>query len=190
MIVARLHVLSYFHKHVLNQFELRFTPLLRRLPKPQKLSTTCMNTARLKVDGDVLYTVAGQEVCETCFRMVYDLRYNRFIMIKKKFSKGVVHVEHGMLGKGLRVILPYVQSAGYTGLLKKVGDHMPMKQDIHLPSCLTKADVYSLASDDLCQGGLQCCGTSTFKKIWQKEFPHVVDSKGRYTYIYNNSVGW
>ena len=125
------------------------------------------------VDGDVLYTVAGQQVCEACFRMVYGLRYNRFIMIKKKFSKGVVYVEHGMLGKGRQSDSTMRAISWLRMFVKKVGDHMPMKQDIHLPSCLTKADVYSLASDDLCQGGLQCCGTSIFYKIWQREFPHV-----------------
>jgi len=28
---------------------------------------------------------------------------------------------------------------------KKVGDHMPVKTEVHLPSCLTKGDVYALA---------------------------------------------
>ncbi len=32
---------------------------------------------------------------------------------------------------------------------KRVGDQMPSSSAIHLPSCLTKADVYTLAKDDL-----------------------------------------
>ncbi len=50
---------------------------------------------------------------------------------------------------------------------------MPTSTDVHLPSCLTKADVYALAVDDLSQGGLKCCKPSTFYEIWRSEFPHV-----------------
>ena len=34
-------------------------------------------------DRHVLYTVGGQEVCETCFCMVYGFRRNRFAAIKQ-----------------------------------------------------------------------------------------------------------
>ena len=51
-------------------------------------------------DRSVLYTVAGQEVCETCFRMVCGIRYKRFWAMKAKFQSGAVIVEHGQFGKG------------------------------------------------------------------------------------------
>ena len=51
-------------------------------------------------DRSVLYTVGGQEVCETCFRMVYGFRYNRFTSVKAKFERGIVIAEHGRLGRG------------------------------------------------------------------------------------------
>ena len=50
---------------------------------------------------------------------------------------------------------------------------MPTSTAIHLPSCLTKSDVYSLAFDDLTQWGLECCAISTFYEIWQSTFPNV-----------------
>ena len=50
---------------------------------------------------------------------------------------------------------------------------MPMSKDIHLPSCLTKADVYDLACDDLTEGGMQCCSKTTFYRVWRTEFSHV-----------------
>ena len=49
-------------------------------------------------DQSVLYTVAGQEVCETCFRMVYGIRYKRFLSMKAKFQSGTIVVEHGLFG--------------------------------------------------------------------------------------------
>ncbi len=121
----------------------------------------------------VLYTVAGQEVCEASFRMVYGLRCNRFTSVKAKFAGGVVVAEHGRLGKshirdGTIRVISWLRT-----FVQKVGDRMPASTDIHLPSCLTKADVYALAVDDLSQGGLECCKTSTFYEIWKSEFPHV-----------------
>lgn len=121
----------------------------------------------------VLYTVGGQKVCETCFRMVYGFRYNRFATMKSKFQDGVVLAEHGRLGRcditnsSIRVV------SWLRTFSDKVGDRMPTSTAIHLPACLTKADVYSLASDDLSQGGLRCCSISTFYDIWKKSFPHV-----------------
>ena len=51
-------------------------------------------------DRSVLYTVGGQIVCESCFRMVYGFRYNRFSSMKSKFLDGVLLIaEHGRLGR-------------------------------------------------------------------------------------------
>lgn len=124
-------------------------------------------------DGHVLYTVGGQSVCEACFRMVYGFRFNRFSSIKAKFQSGVVVAEHGRLGRGKTSnenirILSWLRT-----FIDKVGDKMPSSSVIHLPSCLTKADVFSLALEDLSQGGLECCKQSTFYEIWQQNFPNV-----------------
>ena len=141
-----------------------------------------------KSDRAVLYTVGGQEVCETCFRMVYGFRYNRFNSVKVKFQHGVVMAEHGRLGRGeisgvsVRVI------SWLRIFVDKVGDKMPTSMVTHLPSCLTKADVYCLAYDDLTQGGLECCKISTFYKIWKENFsdvkiPKVKPLSNEYSYI-------
>lgn len=121
----------------------------------------------------ILYSVGGQKVCETCFRKVYGFRYNRFTAIKAKFESGVVVAEHGRLG---RCEISY-GSIRVTSWLRtffdKVGDRMPTSTAVHLPACLTKADVFSLACDDLSQGGLQCCKISTFYNIWKRNFSNV-----------------
>ena len=124
-------------------------------------------------DACVLYTIGGQKVCEVCFRMAYGIRYNRFSAIKTKFNDGIVVIEHGLTGKhpigdvAIRVI------SWLRMFVQKVGDKMPTSNDIHLPSCLTKSDVYSLLYDDLSQGGLKCCSMSTFYGIWESHFPNV-----------------
>jgi len=96
-------------------------------------------------DGSVLYTVAGQEVCETCFRMVYGIRYKRYSAMKAKFRSGTIVVEHGHLGRGSYTRTTVRVVSWLRMFINKVGDHMPSKPQIHLPSCLTKSDVYALA---------------------------------------------
>ena len=112
-------------------------------------------------------------MCEVAFRMVYGLRYNRFSSIKLKYSTGAIFAQHGRIGKGRHSDSSIRAISWLRMFFDKVGDRLPMKEDVHLPSCLTKADVYTLAADDLSQGDLQCCGVSTFYKIWKTEFPHV-----------------
>ena len=57
---------------------------------------------------------------------------------------------------------------------------MPTGADIHLPSCLTKADVYCIAVDDLSQGGLECCKRSAFYDILEFRVPSCEDPEGMY----------
>jgi hypothetical protein len=130
-------------------------------------------------DRCVLYTVGGRVVCETCFRMVYGLRYNRFSSIKSKFCSGVLVAEHGRLGRSEINDASVRALSWLRTFVDKVGDRMPTSAVIHLPSCLTKSDVFMLASDDLAQGGLQCCKPSTFYEIWQRHFPNVKIPKVR-----------
>ena len=60
---------------------------------------------------------------------------------------------------------------------------MPMCKELHLPSCLTKVDVYDLARDDLTQGGLSCCSASQMYELWKREFPHVKIPKVRIVFV-------
>lgn len=121
----------------------------------------------------ILYTVGGQHVCEKCFRLVYGLRYNRFAAIKEKFESGVLVAEHGRLGKCQISDASIRITSWLRTFINKVGDRMPTSAAVHLPACLTKADVFSLARDDLSQGGLECCKISTFYQIWENSFPTV-----------------
>ena len=104
---------------------------------------------------------------------MYGFRYNRFAAMKAKFHNGILVAEHGRTGRceitdsSIRVI------SWLRTFSEKVGDRMPTSSAIHLPSCLTKADVYILAKDDLSQGDMECCSISTFYAILSKHFRHV-----------------
>lgn len=124
-------------------------------------------------DKSVLYTVSGQEVCETCWRYTYGFRYGKFKVLKEKFQNGVVTVEHGLTGRLNTSETTLRLLAWMRSFFGKLGDRMPMSDAIHLPSCLTKHDVYELAKDDLTQGGLSCCSPSHLYEVWKTEFPNV-----------------
>ena len=126
-----------------------------------------------KSDKSILYSVAGHVVCEACFRMAYGIRYNRFTAVKKKFLSGVILAEHGLRGIRRSSCAQIRLISWLRTFIHKVGDKLPMSDEIHLPSCLTKGDVYALAVDDLTQGGLECSGMSTFYEVWKSEFPNV-----------------
>lgn len=85
----------------------------------------------------------------------------------------VVVIEHGHTGKTRPHESTLRLQSWMRSFFQKVGDHMPMSEAIHLPSCLTKVDIYELAREDLTQGGLQCCSASQMYEIWNKEFKNV-----------------
>lgn len=164
----------------IEQCRSNYYSLLKEVEKNQYLITYMREHS--KGNKSVLYTVGGQKVCEASFRMAYGVRYNKFETVKKKFEEGVVAAAHGLVGTrhskstSIRVV------SWLRMFIKKVGDYMPTSIDIHLPSCLTKADVYALTLDDLSQGGLDCCKRSTFYDVWKAEFSNVKIPKVNYKY--------
>lgn len=123
--------------------------------------------------ASVLFTVAGKSVCKHCWRLAYGIKYTRFTNLLAKFEKGVVQIEHGRQGRE-SVREPSVRAAMWLRMfVDKIGDRMPTDGTIHLPSCLTKSDVYDLAWHDLSSGGLVVSSRSSFFQLWKKDFQHV-----------------
>ena len=88
----------------------------------------------------------------------------------------MLKVEHGRKG----IVQPNEGTLRMTSWLKifakKVGDRMPVSQDIHLPSCLSKIDIFNLAIDDLNQGSTgsnSCISLSGFYSLWKEKFSHI-----------------
>ncbi|KAI8503767.1 ATP binding [Branchiostoma belcheri] len=55
--------------------------------------------------------------------------------------------------------------------MKKFGDSMPNSQNVHLPQCVRKSDVFHFYQEDLLYEGT--LKRTRFMKMWKKEFPHV-----------------
>lgn len=132
----------------------------------------------------VMFTIAGKVVCQQCWRLAHGIKYTRFRTMVSKFEKGVLQIEHGRQGR-LSVRVPKVRAAMWLRMfVEKVGDRMPTDGSIHLPSCLTKVDVYDLAQHDLGEGGIKVCSRSTFFQLWKSDFSHVKIPPVS-TFIYN-----
>lgn len=119
----------------------------------------------------ILYTVGGQQVCETCFRMVYGLRYNRFGAIKTKFESGVLVAEHGRLGKCEISDASIRVTSWLRTFIDKVGDRMPTSAAVHLPSCLTKHDVFPWPVMISLKGVLNAAKSQHFIRFGRNIFP-------------------
>ncbi len=123
--------------------------------------------------SSIMYAVAGKPVCEKCWRLTYGLRYNKFAVLKQRFADGIVSEEHGRQGEIMPRDFTIRAVSWMRTFFEKVGDRMLMSESIHLPSCLTKADVYCLAYDDLTSGGTESCSLTTFYRVRANNFPHV-----------------
>lgn len=121
----------------------------------------------------ISFCVAGKTVCKLCWRMCYGIKYTRFNSLIAKFQSGILQIEHGR--QGLRSCRDStVRATSWLRIfVDKVGDRMPTDGTIHLPSCLTKSDVYNLAQEDLSQGGVPMCSRSSFFRLWKNDFKHV-----------------
>ena len=122
----------------------------------------------------VLFTIAGKNVCQQCWRLAYGIKYTRFKGILEKFTQGIIQIEHGLLGRKFSHGHVVRAKTWLDMFINKLGDHMPTDGTIHLPSCLTRSDVYELASEDLSDGGINIvCSKSSFFELWRNEFQHV-----------------
>ena len=129
--------------------------------------------------GSILFNVGGKEVCKRCWRLAYGVRNKRFANLLKKFDDGVLKIEHGRQGITQPMESTIRAISWMRIFFNKLGDKMPTKNCINLPSCLTKADVYGLAYDDLTEGNMSCPSPSTFNRLWSTEFSNVVIPKVR-----------
>ena len=128
----------------------------------------------------ILFSVCGKNICKRCWRLAYGLKNKRFAKLLKKFNDGTLKIEHGRQGITHPMECTVRAMSWMRVFFQKLGDKMPTKDSIHLPSCLTKADVYCLAYDDLTEGGLSCPSSSTFYRIWATEFSNVAIPKVRH----------
>ena len=95
----------------------------------------------------------------------------RFYEIVKEYEDGkkvVPDLRNGMKYESRR----YLEAKQWLGeYAKKYGDIMPNSNNIHLPQCLQKVDVFNSYLEEMSyENHLQL---TWFKAMWRKEFPNL-----------------
>ncbi|XP_033108986.1 uncharacterized protein LOC117110398 [Anneissia japonica] len=119
--------------------------------------------------------VGANEVCAKAWMLVYGIGRTTFYKIRKHAIEGYLHYLPPNFTRKLVYSNATQQCrAWFCKFCNEYGDKMPMNDQIHLPSTLTKHDVYEHMKDDFELGNEDVCALVTFYKMWTSEFRHVV----------------
>ena len=134
--------------------------------------------SHVTTNGDLQtkYVVAGKEVCKVAFCESYGCTPQRLSRIKKEASLGQVNVQHGNLGR--KRSTPRVEEAKVwmKRYFDLIGDKLPDKDRIHLPSWEAQCNVYSRYKEDMANEGMmeeEIVSLSTFYRVWHDDFSFV-----------------
>ena len=125
-----------------------------------------------KADLETIFFVCGKHVCVAVWLSVLSLSKSRFYEVRQSFLDGALFVE--------RLASPTTHQrksceaiAWMQHYFDQVGDHMPDRMAIHLPSFLTNAAVHLRMKEELESSGRHVNSQSHFYNLWSSEFPHV-----------------
>ena len=122
------------------------------------------------------FFIAGKEVCGTAWAQIYDISARTLSRMLKQL-KDKEDVTHGNLGKRRANTKAESASAWMGVYFNLIGDKMPDKDQVHLPSWETQKDIHSRYAQDMKERGMSdedILGISMFYKIWTDHFPKVV----------------
>lgn len=128
------------------------------------------NTA--KSERETLFFVCGKSVCMTIWLLVLDLSKSRFYEVRQCYLEGALFVE--------RLTSPTTHRpksceaiAWMHNYFGQIGDSMPDRMAVHLPSFLTNAAVYMRMKEELEGSSRHVISQSQFYSLWSSEFSHV-----------------
>lgn len=147
-------------------------------PQRQWITDKIHENSQVSPGGKLItkYVIAGKEVCQAAFCESHSISMSRLSKLRKNASLGQVNVEHGNLGKkrsSPRVEEAKVWMERYFNL---IGDKLPDKLKIHLPSWETQRDVFNRYKEDMTGVGIpedEFVSLSTFYRVWHDDFCHV-----------------
>lgn len=115
-------------------------------------------------------------VCKRAFAHLLGTSERRLDRIKQYCgATGNSTIVHGNAGVKRPSIKSCDASAWMKNYFEKMGDHMPDSNRIHLPSFLTKREVYQKICSDLSDEGVkEIVSLSTFYQLWDTEYSHVL----------------
>lgn len=120
------------------------------------------------------FMLYSKPLCKKAFAVLLGTSERRLDRIKQNFA-AVGKIVHGNRGIKRPTTKSSDASAWMESYFSRMGDHMPDSNRIHLPSFLTKREVYQRMCTELSEDGIkEIISLSTFYELWDKNFSHVL----------------
>lgn len=122
------------------------------------------------------FFIAGKEICASAWSQIYNVSSCTMYRIQKRLACGE-EPSHGNLGKRRVNTKAESVSSWMDAYFNLIGDKMPHKNQLHLPSWETQKDIYYRYVGDMKKRGIsedEIAGISIFYKVWTDEFSNVV----------------
>lgn len=122
------------------------------------------------------FYITGKEICGTAWAQIYDISSRTLSRMLKQLTDKEDDTR-GNLGKRRVNTKAESVSAWMGAYFKLIGDRMPDKNQVHLPSWETQKDIYSRYLKDMKERGMseeEIAGISMLYKIWTEQFSNVV----------------
>ena len=120
------------------------------------------------------FCVAGVEVCTEAFRLIHGI------------SRTKIYEVYQIYKNGYKILSPKKRQVRVRSKLKtniaiawmhvyfnRIGEKMPNRISINLPSYLTQQKIYMEMKEQLEQNKDPCCGFSWFCHLWNERFSNV-----------------
>ena len=98
-------------------------------------------TAIYNNESEISFFICGKQVCQTVWISTLGISTSNFYGIRKKFLTGCVSVIKDTQRSPLQRTSEAI--AWMTNYFNLIGDHLPHRMVIHLPSSLTKVNIYN-----------------------------------------------
>ena len=130
-----------------------------------------MNTPSEDKHQTMLY-IRGKTVCLPVWLAILGLKQSRYYEVQREFLGGAFFISKltspkSHQSKSCEAI------AWLHNYFNQVGDHMPDRMAIHLPSFLTTIDIYTRMKEELHASGRPVVCQSHFYNLWSSHFSHV-----------------
>ena len=130
------------------------------------------------------FMLCGKQVCKRAFALLLGTTERRFDRIKQNCTSATRKLTHGNQGVKRTTTKSNDASAWMKNYFEQMGDHMPDNNRIHLPSFLTKREVYQRMMSDLTDCGIKkIISLSTFYDLWERDFCHVLIPEVRWSNV-------
>lgn len=121
--------------------------------------------------------VNGVDICKKAFSMILGCSSRRIDRMISIAQKGQVRLVHGNSGCVRSSEKTDDAKAWMKVFFDSIGEHMPHTKQTHLPSFLTKGEVYQRMISEMEESGIEesaVISRSQFYSLWDLHFSHVV----------------